>query len=92
MTKPTRPLTVFLSTTGGDNYVQLRFAGLLSNEMTMGRGRRFLAPTSLLASPAPLRAAISADELGSWDWAKEWADALEEFEGGFEGHEVRHDR
>jgi hypothetical protein len=96
MKKPIQPLTLFLRTTGGDKYLQLRFAGLLSNEMSLERQRQFLGLTSLLASPAPLRVAIFADESGSWDWAKEWTDALEDLEGGlelrFKGHEVRHGR
>ena len=81
---------------GRDRYLQLFFVGLLSDEMTEERRRRFLGLVSLLASPAPLRVAISADELGSWDWAAEWTRALEEVNGGFElrfrGREVRRGR
>ena len=84
MTKTTRPLTLRLSTTGREKYLQLHFAGLLSNEMTAPRRRRVLRLVSLLAWPAPLRVAISADESGSWDWAEEWTSALEDVKGGLE--------
>jgi hypothetical protein len=93
MRRPTRPLTLRLSATGHDSYVELDFAGMLSDEMTRTRRRRFLRLVWLLAWPAPLRVAISADESGRWDWAEEWTSALEGLEGDLElrftGREVR---
>ncbi len=94
MTKLTRPVTLRLITTGHEKYVQLHFTGLLSDEMTSPRRRRFLRLASLLAWPAPLRVAISADESDSWDWAEDWTRALEELKTSlylrFEVREGRH--
>jgi hypothetical protein len=82
-------LTLRLSATGHDRYVQLDFVGMLSDEMTRTRRRRFLR----LAWPAPLRVAVSADESGRWGWAEEWTSALDGLEGDLElrftGREVR---
>lgn len=84
MREPTRPLTVRLTAEGPDKYLCLHFVGQLSNEMTAPRRRRLLRLLWLLAWPAPLRVAISADESGSWDWAGEWTGALEGLTGGLE--------
>jgi hypothetical protein len=84
MTKPTRPLTLRLSTTGHDKYLWLSFSGLLSDDMTAPRRRRFLRLLWLLAWPAPLRVVISADESGSWDWAEDWAGTWSVLRGDLE--------
>lgn len=84
MTTPTQPLTLSLSSTGSEEYLQLHFAGLLSDDMTTSRRHRFLRLASLLAWPAPLRGAIFAKESGGWDWAQDWTSALEEMKGGLE--------
>jgi hypothetical protein len=93
MTTP-RLLTLQLSTKGHENYLQLHFVGLLSEEMKASRRRRFLRLASLLAWPAPLRVVISADESGSWDWAEEWTGVLEDMRVGlelrFKVREARH--
>ncbi len=54
MTKRTRPLTMRLSAEGRERHVELSFVGLLSDEMTAARRRRFLRLLWLLAWPAAL--------------------------------------